>query len=40
MNRIIKNNKFASEYYIEEYVGCCINRFKTKIKKGENNDNS
>jgi len=30
MNRIIKNNKFASEHLIEEYVGVLQSKHKTK----------
>jgi len=30
MNRIIKNNKFATEHLIEEYVGVLQSKHKTK----------
>jgi len=30
MNRIIKNNNFASEHLIEEYVGVLQSKHKTK----------
>ena len=30
MNRIIKNNKFATEHLIEEYVGVLKSKHKTK----------
>jgi len=41
MNRVIGNNKYKQEYYIDEYCAIITSKAKNKKQyKGENNGNS
>ena len=41
MDRVIGNNKYKQEYYIEEYCAIITSKAKNKKQyKGENNGNS
>ena len=40
MNKIIKQNDYKTEMFIEEYNRVCVSKAKNKKQyKGENNDN-